>query len=241
MAVHLAAGGPAHACRWTRSFRCSKGVSTHRVSTHSPLIAAAPGATILELDDSGFHEVAWEDLALVDRWRRFKRMTPQRYQPGIGLRPGGERPDLEPLVATLYRGMYRAIADHSRLGVNVVADATHHEHYSTPLGILSTCAQQLRDLPVLFVAVRCRIDVVWERRRATWGGTGYAESKTVADPVDLWQRAVEAIEAERRARTVASGATLARARWTGWTPLPGRTPTAEQFVDILSSGPPGGR
>ena len=37
---------------------------------------------------------------------RFKAMTPDRYQPGIGLRPGGERPDLEPLVATLYRAMY---------------------------------------------------------------------------------------------------------------------------------------
>jgi chloramphenicol 3-O-phosphotransferase len=33
---------------------------------------------------------------------RFMQMTPARYQPGIGLRPGGERPDLEPLVAILY-------------------------------------------------------------------------------------------------------------------------------------------
>ena len=29
---------------------------------------------------------------------RFMSMTPERYQPGIGLRPGGERPDLEPLI-----------------------------------------------------------------------------------------------------------------------------------------------
>jgi chloramphenicol 3-O phosphotransferase len=122
----------------------------------------------------------------------FKAMTPPRYQPGIGLRPGGERPDLEPLVATLYRGMYQAIADHSRLGVNVVADATHHEHYSRPLRILATCAELLRDLPLLFVAVRCPIDVIRERRRAAWGGTGYAESSTIADPVDLWQRTVDA-------------------------------------------------
>jgi chloramphenicol 3-O phosphotransferase len=33
---------------------------------------------------------------------RFMQMTPARYQPGIGLRPGGERQDLEPLVTTLY-------------------------------------------------------------------------------------------------------------------------------------------
>jgi len=33
---------------------------------------------------------------------RFMHMTPARYQPGIGLRPGGERQDLEPLVPILY-------------------------------------------------------------------------------------------------------------------------------------------
>jgi chloramphenicol 3-O phosphotransferase len=46
---------------------------------------------------------------------RFKQMTPESYQPGIGLRPGGERPDLEPLIVLLYRAMYQAIARHSRL------------------------------------------------------------------------------------------------------------------------------
>ena len=40
---------------------------------------------------------AWMNIGL----DRFKAMTPDRFQPGIGLRPGGERPDLEPLVATL--------------------------------------------------------------------------------------------------------------------------------------------
>lgn len=39
-------------------------------------------------------EGVWMNLG-VD-W--FKQMTPNRYQPGIGLRPGGERPDLEPLT-----------------------------------------------------------------------------------------------------------------------------------------------
>ncbi|MFB6718783.1 hypothetical protein ACFCV3_01420 [Kribbella sp. NPDC056345] len=63
----------------------------------------------------------------------------QNYRPGVGLRPGGERPDLEPLVVTLYAAMYDAIAAHSRLGLNVVIDAVHHDSYSTPLGILPAC------------------------------------------------------------------------------------------------------
>ena len=118
----------------------------------------------------------------------FKKMTPQRYQPGIGLRPGGERPDLEPVIVTLYLAMYDAIAGHSRRGINVVVDVGHHDAYSVPRGILPACARRLSGLPALFVGVRCPLDVVLERRRNTWGadrGDGAAP-----DPVDLWQRAV---------------------------------------------------
>jgi chloramphenicol 3-O phosphotransferase len=97
----------------------------------------------------------------------FKKMTPSRFQPGIGLRPGGEQPELEPLVVRLYRAMYEAIATHSRLGINVVVDAVHHDAYSVSRQILRTCAQQLQGLPVLFVGVRCPVEVVLERRRAT--------------------------------------------------------------------------
>src|ERR1700730_13686543 len=56
-------------------------------------------------------EGVWMNLG-VDR---FMQMTPERYQPGIGLRPGGERPDLEPLVVILYGAMYEAIRAHSRV------------------------------------------------------------------------------------------------------------------------------
>jgi chloramphenicol 3-O phosphotransferase len=120
----------------------------------------------------------------------FKRMTPARYQPGIGLRPGGERLDLEPVVVTLYAAMYEAIAAHSRLGVNVVVDAVHHDDYSVPRRILPACARRLRGLPVLFVGVRCPIEVAVRRRRATWGGVGHQQGGTVADPVRRWHEAV---------------------------------------------------
>ena len=120
----------------------------------------------------------------------FQQMTPPRFQPGIGLRPGGERPELEPVVVRLYRAMYEAIAAHSRLGINVVVDAVHHDSYSVPRRILRTSARQLRELPVLFVGVRCPVDVVLERRRATWGGVGYHRGGTVHDPVSLWHTAV---------------------------------------------------
>jgi chloramphenicol 3-O phosphotransferase len=130
-------------------------------------------------------EGAWMNLG-VDG---FMRMTPERYRPGIGLRPGGERPDLEPLIVILYRAMYEAIAAHSRLGLNVVVDVGHHDAYAAPRGILPDCARRLRGLPVLFVGVRCPIETVMERRRATWG-VGNADDGSVPPPVRLWQQAV---------------------------------------------------
>jgi chloramphenicol 3-O phosphotransferase len=120
----------------------------------------------------------------------FKHMTPERFQPGIGLRPGGERPDLEPFVVAAYRGMYDAVAAHARLGFNVVVDAVHHDAYSVPRQILPQSARQLQGLPVLFVGVRCPIEVAVQRRRATWGGLGYKPSDAVPDPVGRWHKAV---------------------------------------------------
>jgi chloramphenicol 3-O phosphotransferase len=133
-------------------------------------------------------EGVWMNLG-VDR---FKQMTPDRYQPGIGLRPGGERPDLEPIIVLLYRAMYAAIAAHSRLGINVVVDVGHHDDYSVPRGILPACARQLTGLPVLFVGVRCPLPVIMERRRHTWGaGTRQnADEGSLLRAVSRWQQAV---------------------------------------------------
>lgn len=121
---------------------------------------------------------------------RFMQMTPARYLPGIGLRPGGERPDLEPYVVLLYRAMYDSIAAHSRLGLNVVADVDHHDAYAVPRGILPDCAARLSGLPVLFVGVHCPIETIMERRRATGWNREDAADAPPPNPVQLWQREV---------------------------------------------------
>jgi len=130
-------------------------------------------------------EGVWMNLG-VDR---FKQMTPERYQPGIGLRPGGERPDLEPLIVILYRAIYASIALHSRLGLNVVVDVGHHDVYAVPRGMLPTCARLLEGLPVLVVGVRCPLEVIMQRRRVTWP-VGTPDDGSVPQPVGLWQQAV---------------------------------------------------
>ena len=48
------------------------------IATHSPVIAALPGARLIELNADGFAETRWEDLAVVDHYRRFLA-TPTAY------------------------------------------------------------------------------------------------------------------------------------------------------------------
>ncbi|WP_203669338.1 AAA family ATPase [Cellulomonas pakistanensis] len=48
------------------------------LSTHSPLLAALPGATVVEVGDHGLRETAWEDSELVVSWRGFLE-APERY------------------------------------------------------------------------------------------------------------------------------------------------------------------
>jgi predicted ATPase len=50
----------------------------HHAPTHSPVIAAIPGAHLLELGPWGMRPSAWEDLSLVIAWRHFMR-DPHSY------------------------------------------------------------------------------------------------------------------------------------------------------------------
>lgn len=117
------------------------------------------------------------------------QMTPEQFQPGIGLRPGGERPDLEPLIKIMYQAMFEATAQFSRLGLIVVMDVGIHDGYSVPLRILPDCVRILDGLPVWFIGVCCPIEIVIERRINTWN-VGYNSDGKVPEPVALWQQLV---------------------------------------------------
>jgi chloramphenicol 3-O phosphotransferase len=114
--------------------------------------------------------------------------TPVRYLPGIGLRPGGERPDLEPFVAASSSALYDSVAAHAGHGLNVVVDVGHHDAYSRPLGTLRDAARRLESLHVLVVGVRCPIEVILARRAAT--GWSAADEGPGTPPVERWQEAV---------------------------------------------------
>jgi chloramphenicol 3-O phosphotransferase len=115
--------------------------------------------------------------------------------PGIGLRPGGERPDLEPRVQLLFDALYAAVLAQSRLGANVVVDVGHHDDYSAPLGILDRVSRQLAERPAYFIGVRCPLEVIMDRREAAAAdgpGTylGRGTDGAIPEPVVRWERAV---------------------------------------------------
>ncbi len=47
-------------------------------ATHSPVLAAMPGATILEVGEWGYRRTTWEELELVQHWKAYLE-TPGRY------------------------------------------------------------------------------------------------------------------------------------------------------------------
>jgi chloramphenicol 3-O phosphotransferase len=134
----------------------------------------------------------WLNLG-VDHFK--EHITPEKFGPGLGLRPGANRPELETHVAAFYAALYGSVAAHSRQGLNVVVDIAHHEAYSRPLGTLKTCAETLEGLPALLVGVRCPVEVIMERRNAGQPGREgvYATSGPageIPESVKMWQEEV---------------------------------------------------
>ena len=118
---------------------------------------------VAELQDRGTG--TWMNLG-VDVSRR---MTPPRDQPGIGLRPGEA---LRALTQVLYAALWESVAAHQRLGLNVAVDVGVYQ-----ADIVEDAERRLAGLPVLRVAVRCPVDAIVERRRAT----GFPDDPALAE------------------------------------------------------------
>ena len=145
------------------------------------------------------------------------RATSAAALPGIGLRPGGERPDLEERVVSLYAALFDTVAARARQGDDVAVDVGLHDSYARPRHVQRDGADRLAGLPVLFVGVRCPVDVIWRRRADTWG-----QDRATADPrlvlaVQRWQDDVHAghaydLEVDTAALTPEDCATIVLAR-----------------------------
>lgn len=136
-------------------------------------------------------EEPWLNLG-VDVFSR--HVTPPRLRPGMGLRPGGgERPDIEALLPSLFAAFYDSVASHSRHGFDVAVDVGHHDAYETPLDLLGDAARRLEGLPAWIVGVRCPLELIVERRDRSADGDYQASRDAegqVAASVLRWQEEV---------------------------------------------------
>jgi chloramphenicol 3-O phosphotransferase len=118
----------------------------------------------------------------------FNAILPPDLFPGIGLRPGGERPDLEPQMRRLYSVYADALVVFARAGLDVVADLGLHRDYADPFDPLAVLMEGLSGLPVTMIAVDCDLDVIMSRRNAD--PDIYVVGPGVPPPVLSWQTEV---------------------------------------------------
>ena len=131
--------------------------------------------------------------------------TPLALRPGVGLRPGGERPDLEVHLPGLFAELYVEVARLAESGSNVAVDAGHHDDYSVPLRIVDRVAGWLDGRPTVWVGVRCDLDEIMRRRdRAGEGYVGSAADAAVPAPILRWERAVHRIDYDLEVDTTAT-------------------------------------
>ena len=120
----------------------------------------------------------------------FNATLPAALLPGIGLRPGGERPELEAQLPDLFSAFFAMMAALSRQGLDVVADLGLHRHYAGPLDPLAIMDRELAGLAVLLVGVDCAIETIMARRNADPQDGFYAAGPGIPEPVWRWQEAV---------------------------------------------------
>lgn len=109
--------------------------------------------------------------------------------PGIGLRPGGERPDLEPAVRRLYAAFFAAMAGFARSNFDVVADLGMHKAYAAPFDPMDLLVRELEGLKPVLVGIDCDLETIMARRNADPQGL-YVAGSGIPAPVARWQEAV---------------------------------------------------
>ncbi|MBF0677859.1 MAG: chloramphenicol phosphotransferase [Devosia sp.] len=120
----------------------------------------------------------------------FNASLPPALMPGIGLRPGGERPDLEANLPDLFTACFSAIAGFAAAGFDVVSDLGLQSDYVTPFDPMALLEETLGRFPLLLVGVHCDIDIIMARRNADPQGGFYAAGPGIPAPVQRWQDAV---------------------------------------------------
>ncbi|KGA97866.1 hypothetical protein BALCAV_0207455 [Alkalihalobacillus alcalophilus ATCC 27647 = CGMCC 1.3604] len=111
-----------------------------------------------------------------------------KFSPAMGLRPGGEFPELEETVTKLYLALFDSIKAYSDQGFSVVVDVGFHHHYVSKWNPMKEMQKILHDYRFFVFSIYCPDEVIMQRRMATWGNQ--LENGQIPEPVLRWQKAV---------------------------------------------------
>ena len=120
----------------------------------------------------------------------FNATLPPELRPGIGLRPGGERPDLEANLPELFGRYLGVLSGMATSGLDVVADLGLHTDYATGFDPLPMLAEALAGFAVYFIGIDCDVDTIMARRNADTQNGLYAAGPGIPAPVARWQQVV---------------------------------------------------
>ncbi|WP_413379894.1 phosphotransferase-like protein [Alkalihalobacillus sp. 1P02AB] len=120
-----------------------------------------------------------------------------KFSPAMGLRPGGEFPELEETVKKLYLALFDSIKAYSDQGFSVVVDVGFHHHYVSKWNPMKEMQKILCDYSCFLFSIYCPVEDIMQRRMVTWGNQ--LENGRIPEPVLRWQKAVyENPEYEKR-------------------------------------------
>lgn len=117
----------------------------------------------------------------------FNASLPPALLPGIGLRPGGERPDLEADVRRLYAAYFSFLAELSTQGYDVVADLGLHADYAEPFDPFVMMQARFAGLPLFLVGIRCDLETILLRRSQDSDRRHVPLGAEAPAPVRRWQ------------------------------------------------------
>jgi len=122
----------------------------------------------------------------VDEWLENYSDLPR---PGIGLRPGGERPDLEVELSRSFEAFFRKILDLAQ-SAPVLVDSSIHRQYSNPLNPWEIACEVFGANPFTRIHLQCPVEEI--RRRYEQSGRQVAPNGpgVLGDPLERWRDAI---------------------------------------------------
>lgn len=122
----------------------------------------------------------------VDAWLENYSDLPK---PGIGLRPGGERPDLEVELSRSFEAFFRKIHQLAE-SASVMVDSSIHRQYANPLNPWEIASEVFGEIPFTRIHLQCPVEEIRRRYEQTGRQVAPNGPGVHSDPLERWRDAI---------------------------------------------------